>query len=134
MCILLLYCLDKCRLLKLYSNNTDFVNSLLYIKNKLLLRQKQKTTLNVISYNFFSGIRRLLRLCLAYYTLDDPNSNEFRYPSARSSLKTVHWTVFYASDPLWFESLIDDKKTNTHPKGWVFVLAEKEGFEPSNHC
>ena len=100
----------------------------------LLLRPKQKTTLNVISYNLFVGIRRLLRLRLAYYTLDDPNSSEFRYPSARSSLKTVHRTVFYASDPLGFESLIDDKKTNTHPKGWVFVLAEKEGFEPSNHC
>ena len=43
-----------------------------------------------------------LGVCFAYCPLVDPRLC-LRYPTARSLLKTVRWTVFYAADLLRFE-------------------------------
>ena len=59
---------------------------------------------------------RITTVCFAYYSLVDPMLR-IRYPTSRSSLKTVHRTVFYASDLHRFESyLIKNSKPDLKVK------------------
>ena len=86
-----------------------------FLLSGIKIAQNKKSKPDKVEFGFLVEVTGPT-VCFAYYPLVDPMLR-IRYPTARSLLKTVHRTVFYAADLLRFESCNKQKIKRNQPYG-----------------